>query len=36
VVLEAYAQRNMDPIRRYLDEIGLASYQHRSAALRSA
>ncbi len=36
VVLEAYAQRNMDPIRRYLDEIGLATYLDRSAALRSA
>lgn len=25
LVLEAYAARNLDPIRRYLDEIGLAT-----------
>lgn len=36
VLLQAYAQRNMDPIRRYLDEVGLASYHQRSAALRTA
>jgi len=36
VVLEAYGQRNMDPIRRYLDEIGLAPYLQRSAVLRTA
>jgi hypothetical protein len=35
-VLEAYGQRNMDPIRRYLDEIGLTPYQQHRAALRTA
>jgi hypothetical protein len=34
-VLEAYEQRNTDPILRYLDEIGLVDYQG-SAALRTA
>jgi hypothetical protein len=37
VLLQAYAQRNMDPIRRYLNEVGVASCHPRSAAaLRSA
>jgi hypothetical protein len=36
VLLQAYAQRNMDPIWRYLSEVGLASCQQRSAALRTA
>lgn len=35
LVLEAYSQRNTDPIRRYLEEIGLAS-RHASPARRTA
>jgi hypothetical protein len=36
-VLQAYGDRNMDPVRRYLDEIGLAPYHQRSSAvLRTA
>jgi hypothetical protein len=30
LVLEAYADRNTDPIRRYLQEVGVASSQPRS------
>jgi hypothetical protein len=37
LVLQAYGERNTDPVRRYLDEIGIASRPVRSlSALRSA
>lgn len=32
VVLEAYGERNTDPIRRYLEEIGVAQRPARSSA----
>jgi hypothetical protein len=37
LVLQAYGERNTDPVRRYLDEIGVAANPARSfAALRTA
>lgn len=35
LVLEAYGQRNTDPMRRYLQEIGLAT-RHAASARRTA
>jgi hypothetical protein len=37
LVLKAYSERNTDPVRRYLDEIGIATHPARSlSALRTA
>lgn len=37
LVLQAYGERNTDPVRRYLDEIGVSSHSVRTlAALRTA
>ncbi|HEY7649996.1 MAG TPA: hypothetical protein VID04_13435 [Methylomirabilota bacterium] len=37
VVLQAYSERNTDPVRRYLDEIGIARHSARPlSALRTA
>jgi hypothetical protein len=37
VVLKAYGERNTDPVRRYLDEIGVATHPARPlSALRTA
>lgn len=37
VVLQAYGERNTDPLRRYLDEIGIAPHPASSvSALRTA
>ena len=33
-VLEAYADRITDPIRRYFDEIGVATSEHPSRSVR--
>jgi len=37
LVLKAYGERNTDPVRRYLDEIGIATHPtHSLSALRTA